>query len=149
MQKNSVADNLARNLKRRTRQNKMQMRLRDVRNAECARFLIFSAKNCRNFDAENFKNRCCKRGNSVSKTCLCISKTAHAEMKTRAVSKCDVFECARPNARDRRILREKLQRFRRRKFENSTRQMQKIACRQSCTQFETQDTAKENADAIA
>ena len=70
-------------------------------------------------------------------------------MKTRAVSKYDFFECATPNAPARRILREKLQRFRRRKFEKSTPQMQKIICRQPSAHFETQHTAKENANAIA
>ena len=55
------------------------MRLHDVRNAERARFLIFSAKNCCVFGAENVKNRRRKRGNLVSKFSCSLDGSARRE----------------------------------------------------------------------
>ena len=54
-----------------------------------------------------------------------------------------------PKTRDRRILRGKLQRFRRRKFEKSTPQTRNIGARQASARFEKQRTIHERANAIA
>ena len=101
------------------------MRLADVCIADFARFFKNSAKNCRVFDAEFLKIRRRKRGNSAFKRFSRRSKASARRDKTSAVSKCKFLGCATPNARDQRILRRKVKRFRRRKFKNQRRRCKK------------------------
>ena len=89
----------------------VQMRLCDLCNAECTRNPKISAKKCRDSGAKNLQNRRRKRKNFVSKTFLCIPNAAHGHTKTSKASKWDLLACKTPNARARRILRGKLQRF--------------------------------------
>ena len=56
--------------------------------------------------------------------------------------KCDYATCATPNARDFQHFREKLPRFRRRKFEKSTPQTQNFAFKNIFAHFKTQHTTK-------
>ena len=82
----SVADKLARTLRSSARQKNLQMRLRDVRHAECTRFSNISAKNCRVFGAENLKNQRRRRQKSVSKTASRIFKrSAHPKEDVRSL----------------------------------------------------------------
>ena len=125
------------------------MQLHDVRKAERARFLSFSAKNCCVFGAENFKNRCRRRGKWIANSFCGILKAAHDGMKTRAVYKCEFVGCGTPNARSWRIFRGKLQRFWRQKIAKSMPKMRKIIYGQVCANFEKQKTIKDCANAIA
>ena len=147
--KKSVADSLPRTFKSSARQPNVQMRLRDLRNAECTRNPKMSAKKCCDSGAKKLKSRRRKRKNFVSKTFLCIPNAAHGHTKTRKACKWDLLACKTPNARARRILRGKLQLFRRRKFEKSTPQTQKIGCKQVAAHFKKQHTANECVNAIA
>ena len=124
------------------------MRSNDARNAERARFSKNSAKNCRVFGAENLKHRRSKRRNSVPKYLLRSLTAMHDGMKTGEVCTCDFFGCATASARGRRIFREKLQSFRRQKFEKSMPQMEKIGCRKLCANFKKQRTVNKRANAI-
>ena len=147
MQK-SDANKLARSLRSSARHENVQMRLADVRAADSARFFHVSAKNAafstpkfEKFDATNAKFR-------RSKIFPRIFKASARRHKTSTISKCKLLGCATPDARDQRILRRKLKRFRPRKFEKSTPQMQKIGCRQVCAHFEKQRTRMKCSNAI-
>ena len=94
--KNSFAERFARILRSSIGQQTAQMGLHDVRNAERARFSIFSAKICRVFGAENLKNRCrkCRKSAADKRVRIFVSNERQNNLQMRVRAAHDA-ECER------------------------------------------------------
>ena len=93
------------------------MGFNDVHSADRARFFKILRENLPRFRRENIsKINAATAEFRFQNIVAQFLEAAHDEPKMNSVFRCDFLGCATPKARDRRVLREKLQRFQREKI---------------------------------